>query len=512
MPLEFARDGERVLLWNPGYTLSESKVWRMLRQAGVPVREERGERGLGTVRYVMRNEIPLLEKGCRMLGIEIVPAAGEAPLSSEAPRKPYVDVRPFDVADVLAHASDVDDPIFFVRRHLWDMTAFLEAHPEYRKDATGDVASLEFFVLQRRQAGKSTPKPEGDSLAVETSLAIRGVPGDDAFRAHGLLLDLAKTVEGLIREIPAGKRIRAPERIPGFHGSLRPYQREGVDFLLSRDLSGILADEMGLGKTVMAIAAVLAAGKSALVVGPANVLYNWAAEVERFTGRSAAIYHERVFGGPAGARFLVTTYDALPGMPYDDARVRDREVLILDEAHYVRNPETQRAKQVHALPQATRLLLTGTPMVNGIEDYYELLRHVGVSRWASYEAFRETWVRDRALFDAHREVRRRTVELLHRVTRDVLLRRKKDEVLTDLPPRTLKVNRHEIPPRELALHKELALRAAQKIAASNSEVAVFAELHALRQHVARLRFPVVLERVREILSEERSLVVYSQYL
>src|SRR5581483_12510879 len=196
-------------------------------------------------------------------------------------------------------------------------------------------------------------------------------------------------------------RPELPAEIAGFRGKLRPYQEEGVRFLVGRDLDAILADEMGLGKTVMTIVAVLAADARALVVGPANVLYNWADEVARFTDEAPLVYHQQRWIGNLGGRFMLTTYDALRNLDPADPQVAGRDVLILDEAHYIRNPETQRARLVKALPQRRRLLLTGTPLVNGIDDYYELLEQVDHGRFQSRAEFSRTWKVDASLFNRY---------------------------------------------------------------------------------------------------------------
>ncbi|MCA1812436.1 MAG: DEAD/DEAH box helicase, partial [Halobacteriales archaeon] len=354
--------------------------------------------------------------------------------------------------------------------------------------------------------------------AAETrSLAeqLKGVAGEDAFAAHAALkrlMEAAKQVQSTYAPVDA-KPFPLPERIAHFRGKLRPYQVEGVRFLLSRGLNAILADEMGLGKTIETIAAVQAADKKALVVGPANVLYNWKEEVERFTDESACLYHQGRFHGPRDARFLITTYDALQRLGADAEEVLQRPVLILDEAHYVRNPDTLRSQLVRALPQQQRILLTGTPLVNTIEDYYELLRQVDPARWGTRTNFRETWLVDPGLFNKYAQVRGATASLLQLAARGVMLRRRKDDVLPDLPPRTVGILHHELEPAELVQYRQLEARADEAIRREpHNELAIFAALHSLRQHLALCRVQPTLERIRELREAGESVVVYAHYL
>jgi SNF2 family DNA or RNA helicase len=242
------------------------------------------------------------------------------------------------------------------------------------------------------------------------------------------------------------------------------------------------------------------------------VLYNWADEVERFTDEVPLVYHQQRWIGNLDARFLLTTYDALRSLDPANRQVEKRDLLILDEAHYVRNPETQRSRLVKALPQKRRLLLTGTPLVNGIDDYYELLEQVDPQRFASRAEFQRTWKVDASLFNKYVAVRNLAADFLQRATRDVLLRRRKDEVLAELPPKVITVTKHEMGPADERVYRQLEAKAKETLRESKSDVAVFAAIHALRHHLALARVPAVLERVQELLEAGECVVAYSHYL
>ncbi|WP_327349199.1 MULTISPECIES: DEAD/DEAH box helicase [unclassified Streptomyces] len=168
--------------------------------------------------------------------------------------------------------------------------------------------------------------------------------------------------------------------------SLRGYQSFGARFALAQKRV-ILGDEMGLGKTVQAIAALAhlaARGETHfLVVCPASVLINWAREVRaRSTLRALPVHGPERQGAFAQWResggVALTTFDALHTLPAArDCGMRPG-MLVVDEAHYVKNPETRRSRAVSGWTQRTErvLFLTGTPMENRVEEFRSLVRHL----------------------------------------------------------------------------------------------------------------------------------------
>lgn len=168
--------------------------------------------------------------------------------------------------------------------------------------------------------------------------------------------------------------------------SLRGYQAFGARFALTQKRV-VIGDEMGLGKTVQAIAALahLAAhGESHfLVVCPASVLINWTREIRARSTlravpvhgaeRSEAFADWRETGGVA-----VTTFDALHLLPEGAATEVRPGMLVVDEAHFVKNPEARRSRAVAGWAERVErvLFLTGTPMENRVEEFRSLVRQL----------------------------------------------------------------------------------------------------------------------------------------
>jgi SNF2 family DNA or RNA helicase len=509
--IRYKRVGERYYVRIVEDVPNESRVWQTLQRMGAPLEVDKDPRALSWSRFVREGGLARLQKAASMLRATLEPEPGEAPLASAGRLgKAYREERPVDV-DALLQLAKQDDQhaLATLRAGRTELAVWAKDKPEYAPDSKKDLAALDAALDSLKLKAIDAAKERDRERARQLSIALKGLDAGDVWKAKAELEQLRDRAERTSAETP---RADVPLRIPRFRGKLRPYQQEGVEFLVARDLDAILADEMGLGKTIMTIAAVLAKDARAMVVGPANVLYNWADEIDRFTDEVPLVYHERKLFGNERSRFLVTTYDALRSLDPQHEQVRSRDVLVLDEAHYIRNPETQRSQLVKALPQKRRLLLTGTPLVNGLEDYYELLEQVEPSRFASRTQFRDEWIVDPALFAKYAAVRNVAAEYLHRATRDVLLRRRKDDVLKELPARTITVTRHELSPADARAYAQVEAKALEAIRERKSDVAVFAALHAMRHQLAVARVPAVLERVRELLEAGEAVVVYSHYL
>ena len=209
---------------------------------------------------------------------------------------------------------------------------------------------------------------------------------------------------------------------------LRGYQAFGAKFALVQQRS-MVGDEMGLGKTIEALAVachLAAAGeRHVLVVCPASVLVNWSHEIERHTQLQAHRLHgsdkgddvaEWVQAGGVG----VTTFETLAGLGAAPEGL-DLGLLVVDEAHYVKNPSTRRTKAVVSwIPEARRtLFLTGTPMENRVEEFRTLVRHLKPDVAAGVQSI--DGLAGAATFRAG--------------VASVYLRRNQTDVLLELPPR-----------------------------------------------------------------------------
>ncbi|MEV0250666.1 SNF2-related protein [Nocardia sp. NPDC050712] len=256
---------------------------------------------------------------------------------------------------------------------------------------------------------------QANAAAVNSLLdSISGAEAADAEAAHGYIAD------ELRQEISA-----VPLDTGLLTATLRKYQVFGAQYALHQERT-ILGDEMGLGKTVQALAVfahMTARGhRHFLVICPASVQINWLNEIEKHTRLTAHNLYgrDREANGQRWLRdggVAVTTYGTLGRLTFlTDAEIA---MLAVDEAHYVKNPATQRARQVRLAGERSQrlLFLTGTPMENRVEEFRNLVGYLRPEVAARIDAS-----------DAVAGARH-----FRKAVAPVYLRRNQEDVLTELP-------------------------------------------------------------------------------
>ncbi|MBL8716809.1 MAG: DEAD/DEAH box helicase [Myxococcales bacterium] len=235
---------------------------------------------------------------------------------------------------------------------------------------------------------------------------------------------------------------------------LRPYQRQGIDwlcFLREAGLGALLADDMGLGKTLQALAAIR--GRT-LVVAPKSVVFNWQAELARFRpSLTVATYLGPNRALDPRAQVTLTSH---PILRQDEATLAavKWDLVILDEAQAIKNPQAQLARAAFALSAESRIALSGTPVENRLEELWSLMHFAARGLLGGLSDFRARYVGPISSGDEAI-----AAELRARV-RPFLLRRTKAQVAIDLPPRTEIVVSVELEPEERTVYD--AVRAATR--------------------------------------------------
>ncbi len=316
--------------------------------------------------------------------------------------------------------------------------------------------------------------------AVEQLAAGNGLPFAEAMRmvAGASLDDAVDSADAEWSELAAGpwlaetlQGLRQPEGLaqvspgPELKGTLRPYQQSGVRwlYLLTRlGLGACLADDMGLGKTIQVLSLLLILKREqpefrpSLLVAPASLLANWAAEVERFSpGLRLLIAHPSEL--PAAELqaldaerlsridLVITTYGFLPRLPSLES-VQWR-VAVLDEAQAIKNPGAKQTRQVKKLNAQMRIALTGTPVENRLSDLWSIFDFTHHGLLGTEKAF--------ASF-TKRLAKAEHFGPLRALVRPYILRRLKTDkrVITDLPDKTeLKAWCH-LSPAQAALYQQ----------------------------------------------------------
>jgi superfamily II DNA or RNA helicase len=331
-----------------------------------------------------------------------------------------------------------------------------------------------------------------------------------------------------------------PVEVPaGLDATLRPYQQEGLDwlaFLHRNGLGGILGDDMGLGKTVQVLALmlhVLERDPTArfLVVAPTSVVENWAREAARFApgvavrtiSGSAARRGTTLEEAIADATVVVTSYALFRIEHHAYARQR-WELLLLDEAQFVKNHRGKTYQCVRRTDAATTIAITGTPLENSLMDLWSLLSITAPGLYPDPKRFDETYRKPIESGDAPERL-----AALRRRIAPLLRRRTKDAVLAELPPKIEQVVEVEMSARHARIYETQLQRQRQHVLGLVGDVrrhrfAILRSLTVLRQlaldpglvddahdTVGSAKLDRLLADLTQVVAEGHRALVFSQF-
>ncbi|MFM2169754.1 MAG: hypothetical protein RIS79_4125 [Verrucomicrobiota bacterium] len=345
-------------------------------------------------------------------------------------------------------------------------------------------------------------------------------------------------------ENPKASQVKAV--LAGLNVTFRPYQIEGFEWLLARAQSGrggILADDMGLGKTLQAIALVSACRNGpSLVVCPKSLLGNWRSEFERFAPAIQVIVvsgsgREKALESMNVNSVLITSY---PLISRDLAfyTKQDFELILLDEASAIKNPDTEAAKALRSLRAKARFALTGTPLENGVRDLWSVMTFALPGYLGSRDNFKERFEQPIAGSLAS-PAGQQAAARLRKLIRPWFLRRTKKQVLRDLPEKIEQVLWCEPSPAQAEVYRRVLeegrdeIKAARRSGGQNgARMTMFTVLLRLRQVCCDLRltglssetlkgleaddlsgkWPALRERLDAILESGGKVLIFSQFV
>lgn len=353
-----------------------------------------------------------------------------------------------------------------------------------------------------------TPLNGDQQLRLSKSQAARLIEIEKALGASQLRWHGGEKLRDLGKKISEFKEI-SPAVIPStFEGELRPYQHEGLSwlqFLREYELGGILADDMGLGKTIQALTHLILEKESgrmtspSLVVAPTSLMYNWEKESKKFapTLRVAMLHgadRKLLFDQLNDYDLILTTYPLI---------VRDKEILlkhtfhllILDEAQYIKNSKSLATQVAIQIKANHRLCLTGTPMENHLGELWSLYHFLMPGLLGEEKFFKRSF---RTPIEKNGDNERRQV--LNRRLAPFLLRRTKDAVVKELPPKTEIIQYVELDGPQRDLYETIRIAMEEKV---RKEVA---KLGLSRSHIIILD---ALLKLRQVCCDPRLLKVDS---
>jgi len=326
--------------------------------------------------------------------------------------------------------------------------------------------------------------------------------------------------------------------VPGeLRATLRPYQLEGYRWLSSLSELGLgacLADDMGLGKTIQILAWILAGVSEGhgptLVVAPTSVCGNWIAEISRFAPSLNAIEYT---GKQRAARLSALTEASSESVVVCSYTLLQQDqgelstlhwgAVVLDEAQFIKNPQSLRAKAAYSLSARQRIAATGTPVENHLGDVWGIFRFLNPGLLGDWQHFKHTF-----LMPVERDSGRESTELLQKLLRPFLLRRLKRDVLSDLPPLTEVQHDVHFSEDESLRYALLRKQIHQKLytvhGKRNNKLEVLAEIMRLRRFCCHplLVFPdaprecskidAFLDLVEELRQNQHRALVFSQFV
>jgi superfamily II DNA or RNA helicase len=363
----------------------------------------------------------------------------------------------------------------------------------------------------------------------------------------------AKALRERVREFRGVPSVELPK---GLQADLRPYQKDGFDFLCHLTqirLGGILADDMGLGKTLQTLAWLAwlkeqnkKNHKPSLVICPASVLHNWQREAERFTPdlkvlvlESGAARHNLRKQIPQND-IIVTNY-ALLRRDLEELQKFAFRAVILDEAQFIKNPGAQVSRSVKQVKSEHRLALTGTPLENRLLDLWSIVDFIQPGYLGNQDQFADTYEPRTPVADETAPVeplpRGEQTESVQRIARKrlsaklrpLLLRRLKKHVAKDLPDRIeerldcpLGDEQRKLYLAELRRSRDQVMKVVETQGINKSKMHVLAALTRLRQiccHPALVgsdtasgKTDTLFELLDPLVADGQKVLVFSQFV
>ena len=325
---------------------------------------------------------------------------------------------------------------------------------------------------------------------------------DDKMRGNNLSASMLEELSDEVKNFKADKawkdNIKKMKDIWGikavipstFQAEFRPYQEEGYQWLSQLANWGVgacLADDMGLGKTIQALALLIQRADlgPALVVAPVSVCRNWEKEALRF----APTLKFQIVAGTTGRREIIQNAGAFDVVVVSYGLLQTEEELftqkkfatiLLDEAQAIKNRTTKRSKTVMALDGDFKIITTGTPVENHLGELWNLFNFINPGLLGSHDSFQERFA---IPIEKNQSLEKR--KALQRLIKPFILRRRKNQVLDDLPAKTEIILNVEMSVEERSFYESVRLDALERIESDNSNTPdkrfrILAELTRLR--------------------------------
>lgn len=280
---------------------------------------------------------------------------------------------------------------------------------------------------------------------------------DKTSKKDSLIFWLDREIIKLKKSLSSFKWIKKEKLSENINATLRDYQKEGynwINFLQKYNFSGILADDMGLGKTLQTLAILQkeydkkSLKTPSLIVCPTSLVLNWIDEIKKFTPKLKAEYisnsKDWFKNISKDTQVIVVSYGIIANMVWEDWLDKIFYYLVLDEAQNIKNPSASRSKSIKKINSKYRLALSGTPIENNLIELWSAFDFLMPGFLSNLNNFKEKYISN--IED---------LEILSRKVRPFILRRTKEEVLKDLPPKVEEIIHLEMWDRQKKFYNKL---------------------------------------------------------
>ena len=327
------------------------------------------------------------------------------------------------------------------------------------------------------------------------------------------VLDKVEELKSRRQELDEIRQLEDTEfEIPGLKLQLYNYQRVGVKFIDRAGGRCLIADAPGLGKTAQAIAYAQLHKLKTLIVCPLSVVVNWQREIKKFTGKDSTIWDSKYYDGNLKNQFHISHYDAIAK---NNHFLRDQgfDLLVCDEATYLKNRQTIRAKSILGSWKERRkypgiktkytIFLTGTPVMSRPIEAFSLLNFLDKERFNNFYHFVER-------YGGWKGEAPRNLQDLHDRTKDLVIRRKKDQVLKELPKKQRNDLYVELTKDEKKEYQQLLKEVFGQWKISGKPSVT--HMPKLQGFLIQKKMPRLMEMIDEFMDNDRSILIFSNYL
>jgi SNF2 family DNA or RNA helicase len=280
---------------------------------------------------------------------------------------------------------------------------------------------------------------------------------------------LTDEVKKLIRKLTTSEDVPLPQ---GLNAQLRPYQQRGFSWMYRNSRIGfgsIIADDMGLGKTLQVISILLKLKEEnaidkkykALVVVPTGLLTNWQAEIAKFApSLSSHIFHGQTRDVKHfNADIMLTTYGVIRS-DADLLKKQKWQIMIIDEAQNIKNPDTTQSKAVKSIPSNIRIAMSGTPVENRLTEFWSIMDYVNKGYLGNIKTFKDDYANPIQVFNDEQIANK-----FRKITAPFMMRRIKSDktIIADLPDKIEQTQFALLTKQQAALYQKTMMAAMEKI-------------------------------------------------